>query len=59
MTMAMQRASPTTMRPVRYAERSGRRVQASANIRAGPMTQFRKSELNSRRLSPVTASRRS
>ena len=35
-TMAMQRARPTMIRPVRYSGRSGSSSQASANIRAGP-----------------------
>ena len=44
MTMAMQRARPTMIRPVRYSGRSGRSSQASANISAGPTSQFRTSE---------------
>ena len=34
-TIAMQRARPTMIRPVRYSGRSGRNSQASANISAG------------------------
>ena len=45
MTMAMQRARPTMIRPVRYSGRSGSSSQASANISAGPSTQFSTSEL--------------
>ncbi len=59
MTMAMQRASPTMIRPVRYSGRSGSSSQASANISAGPITQFRTSEETSSRRSPVTESSRS
>ena len=40
-TIAMQRAKPTMIKPVRYSGRSGSNVQASANISAGPNTQFR------------------
>ena len=59
MTMAMQRASPTMIRPVRYSGRSGSSSQARVNMSAGPMIQFRTSEETSSRLSPVTVSRRS
>ncbi len=44
MTIAMQRARPTMIRPVRYSGRSGSSSQARANISAGPSTQFRTSE---------------
>ena len=47
MTIAMQRASPTMIRPVRYSGRSGRNSQARANISAGPSTQFSSSEPSS------------
>lgn len=56
MTMAMQRASPTMIRPVRYSGRSGRKVQASANITAGPTIQLTTSEDAMSLRSPVTAS---
>ena len=52
-TMAMQRARPITMRPVRKAGSSGRKIQASANISAGPMSQLRMSDSHSIRRSPV------
>ena len=56
MTMAMQRASPTMIRPVRNAGRSGRKIQARANMRAGPMSQLRTIEETRSRLSAVTES---
>ena len=59
MTMAMQRARPTMIRPVRYSGRSGSSSHASANIKAGPSTQLSSSELTSSLRSPVTVSRRS
>ncbi len=59
MTMAMQRASPTMIRPVRYSGRSYRKIQARVNISAGPMTQLSTSELTSMGLSAVTVSSRS
>ncbi len=43
-TMAMQRASPTMISPVRYSGRSGRKTQARTNMMAGPMTQFSTAE---------------
>ena len=58
-TIAMQRAKPTMIKPVRYSGRSGSNVQASANISAGPNTQFRTKELTSSLRSPVTVSSRS
>ena len=58
-TIAMQRARPTMIRPVRYSGRSGSSSQARANISAGPSTQFNASELSSSLRSPVTVSRRS
>ncbi|CKP80185.1 Uncharacterised protein [Mycobacterium tuberculosis] len=58
-TMAMQRARPTMISPVRYSGRSASSSQASANINAGPSTQFSSSELSSSLRSPVTVSRRS
>ena len=58
-TIAMQRARPTMIRPVRYSGRSGRSSQARANISAGPSTQFSTSELTSSLRSPVTVSSRS
>ncbi|CKX65386.1 Uncharacterised protein [Mycobacterium tuberculosis] len=45
--------------PVRYSGRSASSSQASANINAGPSTQFSSSELSSSLRSPVTVSRRS
>jgi hypothetical protein len=59
MTIAMQRARPTMMRPVRYSGRSGSSSQASANISAGPRSQFNARELMSSLRSPVTVSSRS
>ncbi|MNT98849.1 hypothetical protein D3C72_2415350 [compost metagenome] len=43
-TMAMQRARPIMMSPVRYSGRSGSITQASVNISTGPKTQLKKSE---------------
>ena len=40
----MQRASPTKITPVRYAGWSGSSSHASANITAGPITQFSTSD---------------
>lgn len=59
MTMAMQRTRPTTIRPVRYSGRSGRKIQASANMTAGPTIQLMNSEETISLRSPVTASSRS
>ena len=39
-TMAMQRASPTMISPVRYSGRSARKIQASTNMKAGASTQL-------------------
>ena len=39
-TIAMQRASPTMISPVRYSGRSGSISHASVNISAGPINQF-------------------
>ncbi|CPU61764.1 Uncharacterised protein [Mycobacteroides abscessus] len=58
-TMAMHRARPTTISPVRYSGRSGRKDHARANISAGPTSQFRTSEEARSRVSPVTAPTRS
>ena len=58
-TMAMHRARPTMISPVRYAGRSGRKTQARVNISAGPTTQFSSNELTRSFLSPVTVSSRS
>ena len=44
-TMAMHRARPTMISPVRYAGRSGSMSQAKVNIRAGPMTQFNSNDV--------------
>src|SRR5665648_559838 len=54
-TMAMQRASPTMISPVRWAGWSGSSSQARANISAGPTIQFNTSEETRSRRSPVTA----
>ena len=59
MTMAMQRASPTMIRPVRYSGRSGSRSQARVNISAGPTSQLSTRLAPSIRRSPVTVSSRS
>ena len=53
-TMAMQRARPTMISPVRYSGRSGSSSQASANINAGPSTQLRTIEVASIVRSRVT-----
>ncbi len=42
------------MRPVRYSGRSGSISHASANISAGPSTQFKTMDVASMRRSPVT-----
>ena len=56
-TMAMQRANPMMIKPVRYSGRSGSNSQARANINAGPMTQLSTSEvtmsLRSVAISPI------
>ena len=57
-TIAMQRARPTMISPVRYSGRSGRNSQASANISTGPMTQLSTSDSASdlrRRRWPIRA----
>ena len=59
MTIAIQRARPTMIRPVRYSGRSGSSSQARANISAGPSTQLRISDEISSLRSPVTVPRRS
>ena len=59
MTIAMQRARPTMISPVRYSGRSGSSSHAKTNISAGPTTQFKASDPTSSRRSPVTVSRRS
>ena len=43
-TIAMHRARPTMISPVRYSGRSGRNSHARANISAGPTTQLRTSD---------------
>jgi len=53
-TIAMQRARPTMISPVRYSGRSGSSSQASVNISAGPSTQLRTIEDTSSRRSAVT-----
>ena len=40
----MQRAKPTIIMPTLYSGKSGRKTQASENIRKGPITQFKNSE---------------
>ena len=50
-TMAMQRARPTMIRPVRRAGSSGRKIHASANMNAGPSTQLSSRETVISRLS--------
>ena len=54
-TMAMHRARPTMMSPVRYSGRSGRSSQARANMIAGPASQLSTREEMRSFLSPVTA----
>ncbi|VVB53145.1 Uncharacterised protein [uncultured archaeon] len=39
-TMAMHRARPIMIKPILYSGRSGRKIQARANISTGPITQF-------------------
>ena len=39
-TIAMQRARPTMISPVRYSGRSASSTQARANMSAGPTIQF-------------------
>ncbi len=56
-TMAMQRASPTMISPVRYSSRSGSISQARVNINAGPRTQFRISEATRSRPEVTVSSR--
>ncbi|CAM5273021.1 hypothetical protein SDIAM26S_00952 [Streptomyces diastaticus subsp. diastaticus] len=56
MTMAMQRARPTMISPVRYSGRSGRKIHARANMTAGPRIQLMTSEEIISLRSPVTAS---
>ena len=53
-TMAMHRASPTMINPVRYSGRSGNSIQARANISAGPTIQFSTREVIISHLSPAT-----
>jgi hypothetical protein len=51
-TIAMQRARPTTITPVRYAGWSAKNSHASVNISAGPTTHDRNSETPNMRPSP-------
>ena len=53
-TMAMHRARPTMINPVRYAGRSGSISHAKANISEGPMTQFNNNEIPTVRRSHTT-----
>ncbi len=55
MTMAMQRAKPTMINPVRYSGRSASSSQANTNITAGPISQFSTSEDSISLRSPVTS----
>ena len=57
MTIAIQRARPTMISPVRYSGRSGSNSHARANISSGPRTQFNTSELTTSRRSPRTVTR--
>ena len=43
-TIAMHRANPTRITPVRYCGCSARNSHARANITSGPITQFNSSE---------------
>ena len=43
-TMAMQRASPTMIKPVRSSGRSARNTQARVNMSSGPISQFSTSD---------------
>ena len=47
----MQRANPTMITPVRYAGWSARNSQARANMKAGPITHERKSDIPKKRRS--------
>ena len=53
-TIAMQRARPTMISPVRYSGRSGSISQASVNITAGPISQLSTSDITSDRRSAIT-----
>ena len=53
-TMAMQRARPTMMSPVRYSGRSGSISHARVNITAGPTSQLSTSDMASERRSETT-----
>ena len=50
-TIAMHRARPTMISPVRSSGSSGKHTQARMNINAGPTTQLRARETAIRRLS--------
>jgi hypothetical protein len=56
MTMAIQRASSTMIRPVRYSGRSGSMSQASANMSAGPTSQLSTSDSNYAAKTPTACS---
>lgn len=45
MTMAMQRAMPTKMRPRMRCGLSGRQATARKNMRSGPITQLMSSDM--------------
>jgi len=53
-TMAMQRARPTMISPVRYAGRSGSISHARMNMTSGPITQLITNDETSVRRSLVT-----
>ena len=50
-TMAMQRARPTMIKPVRSSGSLGRKIQARANMNAGPTIQFKMRDTVMSRLS--------
>ena len=53
-TIAMHRASPTMINPVRNSGRSGKKIHANANMNAGPRIQFKISDSVRSLRSPVT-----
>ena len=56
-TMAMQRARPTMMSPVRSSGRSAKKTQARVNMSNGPTTQFKTSDRTSVRRSASSSPR--
>src|SRR5699024_4227970 len=52
-TIAIQRAKPTIISPVRNSGSSGKKVQAKRNMNAGPTTQFNTTDTTTNRRSEV------